>query len=222
MESNLIIQVLGYLGGAAVVLTGASRWLGGIWAARIIRIEQARIDKELAIEKAHLAEQLEVSKAVLLEKTRLAEVRLNAVNQERFSALKENYELLAEVWLDCRWAIQPDELGREKPPEHVRLEKAAKSLDVYFKDFERKKMFLSDASQEAVYDFIYRVWKSLDKLRIFANSSDPLPKRLEELYGDWIHDLSPKMNAARKSIEAEYKALIGVDEHNKALQRTSR
>lgn len=219
MESNVVIQLLGYFGGAAVIITGLSRWLGEIWAARIIRNEQARINLELESEKTRLAEQLEISKAVLLEKTRLAEVRLNAVNQERFSALKENYELLAEVWLDCRWAIQPDELGRDKPAEQERLEKAAISLDTYFKDFERKKIFLSDASQEAVYEFIYRVWKSLDKLRIFANSSDPLEKRLEELYGDWIHDLSPKMDEARKSIESEYKALTGVDEHNKAIQQ---
>jgi hypothetical protein len=222
MEGNLIIQILGYFGSAAVIVVGLSRWLGGVWAARIIRNEQARINVELEAEKVRLAEQLEISKAALLEKTRLAEVRLNSVNQERFSALKENYELLAEVWLDCRWAIQPDELGREKPPEKERLEKAAISLDIYFKDFERKKMFLSDVSQEAVYDFIYRVWTSLDKLRIFANSADPLEQRLQELYGEWIHDLSPKMNEARKSIESEYKALIGVDEHNKALQRTCR
>ncbi len=222
MESNLIIQILGFFGGAAVIVVGLSRWLGGVWSARIIRNEQARINVEFEADKARLAEQLETSKAALLEKTRLAEVRLNSVNQERFSALKENYELLADVWLDCSWAIQPDELGREKPPAQERLEKAAISLDTYFKDFERKKIFLSDASQKAVYDFIYRVCKSLNKLGIFADSSDPLEARLQELYNEWIHDLKPKMNEARKSIESEYKALIGVDEHNKALQRTSR
>ena len=223
MDSNFIFQILTYFGGAAVLIIAAlSRFLGGVWSKRIIRNEQAKLNKELQAEKTRLVEQLEVSKAVLLEKTKLAEIRLNAVNQERFSALKENYELLAEVWLDCRWAIQPDELGREKPSEEDRLKKAAESLDKYFADFERKKFFLSDASQKAVYDFIFRVWQSLDKIRIFANSSEPLDKRLQDLYGEWIHELSPKMNEARKSIETEYKALIGVEEHNEALQRTNR
>ncbi len=222
METNLVVKVFGGFGLAAILVIELSRWLGGIWSTRIVRNEQARINKELEVERERLAEQLEVSKAALMEKNRLAEVRLNAINQERFSALKENYELLAEVWLNCRWAIQPDELGRKKPPERERLEKAAESLDIYFRDFERKKIFLSNASQKAVYDFINGVWESLNKLKIFAHSPDPLEKRLEELYVAWIHDLNPKMNEARESIESEYKALIGVDEHNKALQRTNR
>ena len=221
MDNNLILQILSYIGGASIIALGLSRWLGRVWSQRIIRVEQAQINRELEFEKSRLAEQLEVSKAVLLEKTKLAEIRLNAVNQERFSALKENYELLAEAWLDCRWAIQPDEIGREKPPEEERLTKAAESLDKYFKDFERKRIFLSDTSQKAVYDFIYRIWKSLDKLRIFANSSEPLEKRLQDLYGEWIHELSPKMNEARKSIEVDYKTLIGVEEHNKSINAGS-
>lgn len=224
MESNLIIQILGYFGGAALIVAGLSRFLGRVLAERIIQNERARINIELEAEKVRLAEQLEVSKAALMEKTRLVEVRLNVVNQERFSALKENYELLAEVWLDCRWAIQPDELGREKPPEQEMLKKAALSLDKYFKyfkDFEKKKMFLSDASQKAVYDFIYLVWNSLDRLRVFANSPDPLEERLQELYVDLNKVLSPKINEARKSIETEYKTLIGVYEHNMALHRAS-
>lgn len=210
METSFIFEIIGYLGISTATVAALSRWLGGVWAKRIIRVEQAKLDS-----------QLEILKSSLLEKTKLTEIRLNAVNQERFTALKENYELLAEVWLDCRWAIQPDEIGRDKPPEYERLEKAAQSLDIYFRDFERKKIFLSKKSQNAIYDFIHKVWKSLDNLRIFSTSTEPYKKRIDALYSEWIHELSPKMNEARKSIEDEYKDLIGIEDHNKALQRTS-
>lgn len=78
-----------------------------------------------------------------------------------------------------------------------------------------------EESQSSVYEFRASVWQSLDKLRIFGQLSKPLEERLQELYGEWIHDLKPKMDTARKSIESEYKEIIGVDQHNNALQGTS-
>ena len=50
------MQVVGYFGGAAVVILSLSRWLGGIWSKRIIQNEKARIDIELEIEKVRLLE----------------------------------------------------------------------------------------------------------------------------------------------------------------------
>lgn len=222
MSSIFILEIFGLFGGGIVIVTALSRWWGGVLSKRIIQNEKAELDKELEAEKAKLLENLEVTKARLQEQTKLAEIRLSSINEERFKALTSNYQLLADTWMDCRWAIQPDELGRSKPPEKERLEKAAQSLDNYFRDFERKRLFMSEESQSSVYEFLTSVWQSLDKLRIFGQSSKPFEERLLELYGEWIHDLKPKMDTARKSIESEYKEIIGVNQHNNALQRTSR
>ncbi|WP_157132780.1 hypothetical protein [Marinobacter algicola] len=218
----MITEILAVFGGVTVVVVGLSRWLGGLWSKRILQNERASIERELEREKSRLQESLEVTKAALASQTKLVEERLNAINDERFKALIENYSLLADTWLNCRWAIQPDEIGRDKPPETERLKIAAESIDEYFKDFERKKLFLSDDSQSSVYTFITSVWESLNKLRIFSESSESIDDKLNALYGAWVNDLKPKMDAARRSIESEYKMLIGVDEHNQALQRTSR
>jgi len=222
MSSSFILEIFGSFGGGAVIVTALSRWWGGTLSKRIIQNEKAALDKELEAEKAKLLENIEITKARLQEQVKLAEIRLSSINEERFKALTSNYQLLADTWIDCRWAIQPDEIGRSKPPEKERLEKAAQSLDSYFRDFERKRLFMSEESQSSVHEFLTSVWKSLDELRIFGRSSKPLEERLPELYGEWIHDLKPKMDAARKSIESEYKEIIGVNQHNNALQRISR
>jgi len=133
------------------------------------------------------------------------------------SAIVSNYQLLANAWLECRWAIQPDEIGREKPPVKDRLDKAATALDEYFADFERKKIFLSEETQKSVYEFLFYMWDSLNQLRIFSKSNDDYDARLSRLYDKWIHDLKPKMDSARASVESEYKRIIGINEHNKAL-----
>ncbi|MDR5892813.1 hypothetical protein QC820_08275 [Halomonas mongoliensis] len=222
MSSSVLLEMFGLFGGGVVIVTALSRWWGGVLSKRIIQNEKAEIDKKLEAEKAKLLEGVEVTKARLQEQTKLAEIRLSSINEERFKALTLNYQLLADTWIDCRWAIQPDELGRSKPPEKERLEKAAESLDHYFRDFERKRLFMSEESQSSVYEFLTSVWQSLDKLRIFGQSDRPFNERLNELYDEWIHDLKPKMDSARKAIESEYKEIIGVNQHNKALQRTSR
>ncbi len=220
MDSGFIFELLGLFGGGVVIVTALSRWWGGILSKRIIQNEKAAIDRTLEAEKTRLQENLEATKARLQEQTKLAEIRLSSINEERFKALTSNYQLLADTWLDCRWAMQPDEIGRPKPSEKDRLDKAAESLESYFRDFERKRLFMSEDSQEVVYEFLTSVWQSLNKLRIFDQSNDLLETRLQELYDDWIHELKPKMDSARKSIESEYKEIIGVNQHNKALQRT--
>jgi hypothetical protein len=222
MDSKFIIDILGVLGGASAVIVALSGFLGEVWSKRIIQKEKARLDKELEVEKAKLQENLEITKASLSAKTKLVEERLNLINQERFKAIIENYNLLADAWRACRWAIQPDEIGREKPPASERLDVAIKSIESFFEDFERKRLFLSEESQNAIYDFLTSIWGSLKKLNIFSESDAPLEKKMQDLYEPWIHELKPKLDAARKSIELEYKEVIGVSEHNRALLQTSR
>jgi len=62
------------------------------------------------------------------------------------------------------------------------------------------------------------MWNSLNELRIFSESDDDYEDRLSRLYNEWIKDLKPKMDSARATIESEYKNIIGINEHNKALQ----
>ena len=214
--------MLQLLGGTTAVILGLSTWLGKLWSKRIIQNEKLKLDKELESAKSLNATVLEATKASLAEQAKLFEHRLNTISQKRFDAIAESYELLADLWLECRWAIQPDELGREKPPAKDRVNQTASALDKYFNDFERKKLYLSDESQKAVYSFLTSVWESLSNLNVYANSDEPNEKMLQELYVPWIHELKPKLDDARKKIESEYKDIIGVNEHNKALQRTSR
>lgn len=222
MNDFFTTEILQLVGGASVAILGLSAWLGKLWSKRIIQNEKLKLDKELEIAKTINAATLEVTKASLTEQAKLFEHRLNTISQKRFDAIAENYELLADLWLECRWAIQPDELGRDKPPEKDRVIQTASALDKYFKDFERKKLYLSEESQKAVYSFITSVWESLSNLNIYANSNETQEEKLQKLYGSWIDELKPKLDDARKKIESEYKDIIGVNEHNKALQRTSR
>lgn len=212
-------ELLSLFGGGTVIILAMSAWLGKLWSKRIIQNEKSNLDKKLESQKALYVANLEVTKAELTEKAKLFEHRLNTISQKRFDAITENYELLADVWLQCRWAIQSDELGRDKPPAIERMDKAALALDTYFHDFEKKKLYLSDTSQKSVYSFLTSVWESLTKLRVFAQSNDSHEQRLKELYDPWIHEHLPKLNAARSEIEAEYKYIIGVDKHNKQINK---
>ncbi len=215
MEYDFFIKLLASLGGAGAIVIGLSRWLGRLWSKRIIQLEKSKLDEELERTKAILQSDIEKTKAELSIQVNILQQRFNSINQERMSAIVSNYQLLANAWLECRWAIQPDEIGREKPPVKERLDKAANALDEYFADFERKKIFLSEGTQESVYQFLFYMWDSLNQLRIFSESNDDYEARLSRLYDKWIHDLKPKMDLARASIESEYKRIIGINEHNR-------
>ncbi|OQR35330.1 hypothetical protein BWR15_15470 [Pseudomonas sp. T] len=197
-------------GSAMLVVGFLSKWLVELWAKRILQEDSARINIALEQEKSALQVHVETIKSSLLSRANIIESRFNSINQERLNAISENYKLLADTWLHCRRAIQPDELGREKPPIEELLADAVKSLNDYFRDFERKKIFLSEKSQEEVYGFLACTWGALNKLRIFTESSQPFESKVGSLYDAWINDLKPQMDAARKSIEMEYKVLIGV------------
>lgn len=217
-----IDEILPLSGVGILVVSGMSAWLGKLWSKRIVQNEKSKLDQQLEQEKAIYSAGLEATKSVLSEKAKLFEHRLNTISQKRFDSITLNYELLADVWLECKWAIQPDELGRERPPAKERLDKAAKTLDEYYYDFERKKLYFSEASQKSIYEFLNSVWTSLTNLKIYSDSNESHENRLQELYDPWIHELKPRLDDARNIIESEYKDLIGVTEHNKALQQTSR
>lgn len=218
MGINIVFEIFGFCCLVSLIFIGLARWWGGILSKRIIQNEKARLDKELKREEARLSEELEEARARLQEKIRLAEIRFNSINEERLKALVSNYQLLADTWLVCRWAIQPDEIGREKPVESERLEKAAKLLDSYVEDFERKKLFMSDYAQNSINEFITSNWHGLNGLRVYIdNPEKDINTGLQELYEGWIHEHSIKMTSARRSIEKDYKNIIGVSEHDKFL-----
>lgn len=217
MNESIFSEVIVSLGGVTLVVGFLSRWLGEVQAKRIIQNEKLLLDKALEHEKSKLQLDVEIVKSTLLSRANIMESRLNTVNQERLGAISENYKLLADIWLYCRWAIQPDEIGREKPPAEQRLAEAAKALDDYFRDFERKKIFLSNKSQKEVYRFLASAWTALNKFRVFSESSQPSEEKFNTLYDAWIHDLKPQIDTARKSIEMEYKVLIGISDTDNAL-----
>lgn len=218
MGINIVFEVFGFVGLLLLVLIGLTRWWGGILSKRIIQNEKAKLDKELKREEARLSEVLLEARARLQEKIKLIEIRINSINEVRLKALVTNYQLLADTWLVCRWAIQPDEIGREKPVERERLDKAAKLLDSYIEDFERKRLFMSDDAQNSIYEFIASSWHGLNELRVYIdNPEKDINTGLQELYKEWIHEHSLKMSSARKSIEKDYKNIIGVSEHDKFL-----
>jgi len=61
MLFSVVSSVILSLGGASVLIYGLSRWLGQVWAQRIINAEQARHSKELEVYKT----QLQVAQATL-------------------------------------------------------------------------------------------------------------------------------------------------------------
>ncbi|HHK0531364.1 TPA: hypothetical protein ACQQJD_004911 [Pseudomonas aeruginosa] len=214
---DIIWDMLNSFGGGALVVSALSIWCGNIWMKRIIQSEKLLLDLRLEAEKTRLQEQLESLKSEFLIENKLMEIRYGSINDQRVKALVTNYQMPADAWLDCRWAIQPDEIGRHKPSPMLRLDKAADTLDSYYRDFERNKIFLSEKSKSEIYKFHSAVWESLNELRIFGASNASLETRLEQLYGKWIDKLSPMMEDAREAIEFEYKVIIGINEHNEFL-----
>ncbi len=210
-----IIDMLETLGGPAAIIGAIISWLGVISSKRILQKEKVKLDKDLEKHKGTIQQEIEHSKISLASQAKLLEERFNAINQETMRALIENYEMLADAWLACRWAIQPDEIGRDKPDAKTRLQHAANVIDEYFKNFEKRRIFLNKNTQDAIYSFINSIWLSLRELRIFADSNEHYDEKLQKLYENWIHDLKPKMDKARECIEREYKDIIGLELHNK-------
>ncbi len=120
------------------------------------------------------------------------------------SAIVSNYQLLANAWLECRWAIQPDEIGREKPPAKERLDKAANAWDEYFVDFEKKKIFLSEETQKSVYEFSSYVTSEVGKniistYKYYVNLRSILPSsndatQLSYVLSGFIYDMIEEHN----------------------------
>lgn len=105
MECNFFIKLLASLGGSSVIIIGLSRWLGGLWSKRIIQLEKSKLDEELERTKAIFQSDIEKIKAELSVQVNDLKQRFNLINQERMSAIVSNYQLLADAWLECRWAI---------------------------------------------------------------------------------------------------------------------
>jgi len=51
---EIVLSVLGALGGGAVIIGGFAHWLGNLWAKRLIQGEKAKLDTELESYKVKL------------------------------------------------------------------------------------------------------------------------------------------------------------------------
>lgn len=51
---EIVLSVLGALGGGAVIIGGFAHWLGNLWAKRLIQDEKAKLDTELESYKVKL------------------------------------------------------------------------------------------------------------------------------------------------------------------------
>lgn len=206
VSSTIIVSI----GGAGLMIRALSGWLGKLWLEKALISIRQENSLVLQKEKAQLNIEIEAIKNQIASNSAVMQTKFNSLHEKRLDAISDNSKALASVWLKCRYAIQPDEIGRDKPPIKERLEEAAKELDKYFENFESTRIFFSKETHKQVYDFIFVVWKSLDALRIHSLSNDELEEKLASLYGEWVHDLKPRLDKARESIENEYMSIIEV------------
>ena len=192
--------VLASVGGFGAVLVGVVSWLS-----------KRQLERALIQLKANNDRELEVIKTRLNVESSILQAKYNRLNERRLDAIANSASLLAQAWIHCGNAIQPDELGRERPSPGARLHMAAAAMDAFFANFESTRIFLPRDTADRAYAFIYRMQKALDELRIHASSPDNYEAGLNRLYSAWLSDLKPSLTAARELLEEEYRTLLGVE-----------
>lgn len=203
----LLLQV----GGVGAILAALFGWLGKRQLERAIVQLKSENDMQLERTKGQLQQELEVIKSRLSLESSMLQAKINCLSERRLEAIAHSASLLAQAWLQCRAAIQPDELSRDRPPPQSRFESAADALDAFFADFESTRIMLPRAVADAAYDFIYRTQKALEQFRIHSLSTDTYQESLNRLYAAWLNELSPSVNRARELLESEYRKIIGVE-----------
>lgn len=108
---ELIPTILGSLGGGAVIALALSRWLGKVWADRILANSKAKHAEDLEGLKTKLQLHLEQAKWPMTREDALAAAFRDALHAFLLPVLSAAHSI---CWLTWYAVKAPDELDREK------------------------------------------------------------------------------------------------------------
>ena len=108
---DLLLTILGGIGGGATIALGLSRWLGKVWAGRILAREKAQFSEDLARLKTDLELQLERAKWPMTREDTLAASFRNALEQFLVPTMSAAHSICWFTWLAVK---APQELTVER------------------------------------------------------------------------------------------------------------
>lgn len=134
--NDLVVAVMGSVGGTAVIIGGLSAWLGRVWAGRILAQDQQRYREEIECIKKEYEVHFDGLKAVLM----------------RYS--ESQFDIYRELWGSlCELKLSTDTLWTRATPGNV--EKFSEQLNRTRFWLEKSSRFIEDrhyATLKGVFD----------------------------------------------------------------------
>lgn len=116
MEVKSIIDIgsasIASLGGAALILSAFSAWLGKLWSSRILATEMAKMNEKLEIVKKQNQLEIEQHKSALLLDFEKSKTVFNRFSEAQFKLYCEVWSSLCDVELSCEKLWEEASKGR--------------------------------------------------------------------------------------------------------------
>ena len=99
--SRIILEILGAIGGATLIILSLASWLGKIWASKILEEDKAKYAREIELLKTQLSKDVESFKCEI----DLAKLSLSRYSENQFNLYNKLWISLVELKLsgDILW-----------------------------------------------------------------------------------------------------------------------
>lgn len=191
--SQMILEILGAVGVAGVILFGLSSWLGNVWASRILAREQAKYDEALHRTTAKYDQHLEIARAAI-----------NRYSESQFSRYGELWQSL------CDLRAAGDDLWESATPDKVK--KFAKQIKETRTSIHKGALILSEEHYRGLLEALesfdqFSLGKTnLVDLRRHPNRQDYDEYSIQELIrhnGQLRNDYTHKLDQLRQHLKRQ-------------------
>lgn len=203
-------SLIGQVGGAAIVITGLSAWLGSIWKDRISLREKATFEVLIEKLKSEHSRQTQNLESALQTERHLVQLGHANLIEKRAVFIDESYKLLVDLHEAIYETIRPDYFGRQRPSITQAYESALPKFDAFVEVYEKNKIYFSKATSERISDFYVSAAQTLDQARVAMRSGEALghgeTPHLQKLF----EKVNYEMHKTRTAVEQEFRQLMHV------------
>lgn len=212
--SSALIMLVAFLGRTWITerLTGA------------IQLEyEIKLESHKAVVKERTEAALEYMRSTIRQASFEHEILFSQLQQRRVVVIEELYELLVQMVWDMADHASVFEWAND-PPKSEKFGKAMDSAALFFRYFEKKRLFLPQAICDRLDDFVRQIRQKNIDFGIFHREPDPAlnTQRDDKRHDAWVsaHDyMTQEVPHARKALEDELRRILGDNSLDKDSKR---
>lgn len=201
-----LLETIGALGGAAILIYGLANLLGKFWVDKMMVAEKAKYDKILAASVAEHNTKLDALRSDLARTAFRFETRFSRLHEKRAEVIADLFTKIVAVYHAANSHLRGVVYGEQQQKEFSKC--LGEASDV----FQKNEIYFDPSLCDSIEDFINTLFSFDVEKMIDASSrgTGPLDPEIKERMLRRSAYLESQMPAIRQRLTDEFRTLLGV------------